>query len=322
MSKDKALAFLKEHSPAVFSALQAGKYIQFDVLTFDHWKEGYKMPYAAHYNVLHSPQGLILEVLPPYEAERIQAYRIATAERIISDYLEQRKAAFEALHYPLTQATEREAVERALTDPTALHIEAPAGDISPSHTTPLHKSPSNFIAAAYNKRLATDNYYSEIHAEDPRKITTYPFLMAEALQRYAAWIDSKTQAEADKLAALTKKELPTVPTRSMGSSTFVASQKNVTMPEQTVLISLTVNELENLIIDCVNACLKVHNQQPQPAAPTTPDDPDRLINKKEAASLLGCSQSTIDNFRRRGTLKSTKLGKAVRFRRSDVLALC
>lgn len=316
MSKDKALAFLKEHSPVVFSALQAGKYIQFDVLTFELWKEGYKMPYTAHYNVLHSPQGLILEVLPPCEAERIKAYRIATAERLISEYLEQRKAAFEALHYAPAKATEREAVERALTDPSALHIQALAGDISPSHTTPFHKAPANFIAQAY-KRLTPENYYSEIHAEDPRKITTYPILMAEALRRYADWIDSQTATQAE--AAFTKKELHTVSTRSMGSSTFVGSQKIVTMPEQTVLISLTVNELENLIIDCVNACLKVHNQQ---AVQPIQDDPDRLINKKEAARLLGCSQSTIDNYRRRGALQATKLGKAVRFRRSDVLALC
>lgn len=91
------------------------------------------------------------------------------------------------------------------------------------------------------------------------------------------------------------------------------------MPQQTVLTSLTVNELENLIIDSVNACLKVHTPQPQPAPATPPDDPDRLISKKEAARLLGCSQSTVDNYRRAGVLEATKLGKAVRFRRGDVI---
>lgn len=200
MSKDKALAFLKEHSPVVFSALQAGKYIQFDVLTFELWKEGYKMPYTAHYNVLHSPQGLILEVLPPCEAERIKAYRIATAEQLISDYLEQRKAAFEALRYAAAQATEREAVERVLTDPKALLIQAPAGDIAPQHTTPEHKPPGNYITQAY-KQLTPDNYFREIHAEALSPITSYPFLMAEALRRYAAWIDSKTQVEAVQSSA-------------------------------------------------------------------------------------------------------------------------
>lgn len=93
------------------------------------------------------------------------------------------------------------------------------------------------------------------------------------------------------------------------------------MPQKTVLTSLTVNELENLIIDSVNACLKVHTPQPQPTPTAPPDDPDRLITKKEAARLLGCSQSTIDNYRRAGVLEAVKLGKAVRFRRGDVLAV-
>ena len=102
--------------------------------------------------------------------------------------------------------------------------------------------------------------------------------------------------------------------------TFGASPKIITMPEQTVLTSLTVDELENLIIYSVNACLKAHTPQPQPA-PTPPDDPERLISKKEAARLLSCSQSTIDNYRRAGVLQAVKLGKAVRFRRGDVLAV-
>lgn len=108
---------------------------------------------------------------------------------------------------------------------------------------------------------------------------------------------------------------------SRNARTFGASLKILTMPQQTVLTSLTLNELENLIIDSVNACLKVHNPQPQHAAvQQLQDDPDRLISKKEAARLLGCSQSTIDNYRRAGVLQATKLGKAVRFRRGDVLS--
>lgn len=66
--------------------------------------------------------------------------------------------------------------------------------------------------------------------------------------------------------------------------------------------------------------LKQATQQPQPAPPPLQDDPDRLISKKEAARLLGCSQSTIDNYRRAGVLEAVKLGKAVRFRRGDLLA--
>lgn len=50
-------------------------------------------------------------------------------------------------------------------------------------------------------------------------------------------------------------------------------------------------------------------------------DPEQLLTKKEAAKLLKCSTSTIDNYRRAGVLVFTKLGRSVKFRREDILAL-
>lgn len=47
--------------------------------------------------------------------------------------------------------------------------------------------------------------------------------------------------------------------------------------------------------------------------------PERLINKKEAAKLLGVSLSTIDNYRRKGILIPKKIHGVVRFRSSEVL---
>jgi len=89
--------------------------------------------------------------------------------------------------------------------------------------------------------------------------------------------------------------------------------------DKMVLTTYDRAELENIVLDCLKA---FHESKPQPQpAPTPPDEPDRLINKKEAARLLGCSQSTIDNYRRAGVLEAVKLGKAVRFRRGDVLAV-
>lgn len=90
--------------------------------------------------------------------------------------------------------------------------------------------------------------------------------------------------------------------------------------DKLVLTTYDRAELENIVLDCLKAFHK-HNPQPQPTpVQQLQDDPDRLISKKEAARLLGCSQSTIDNYRRAGVLQATKLGKAVRFRRGDVLS--
>ena len=48
---------------------------------------------------------------------------------------------------------------------------------------------------------------------------------------------------------------------------------------------------------------------------------ETYINKREAASILNCAVSTIDNYRRAGILKRYNLGSAVRFKKSDVIAL-
>jgi excisionase family DNA binding protein len=84
-----------------------------------------------------------------------------------------------------------------------------------------------------------------------------------------------------------------------------------------VAIDSRLRIIEEMLFEIKQTAQK--QPQPQPTAP--PDDPERLISKKEAARLLGCSQSTIDNYRRAGVLEAVKLGKAVRFRRGDVLAV-
>ena len=50
--------------------------------------------------------------------------------------------------------------------------------------------------------------------------------------------------------------------------------------------------------------------------------PDRLLTKKEAAQMLNCSESTVDNRRREGVLKSEKLAncRTVYFKLSTLQA--
>ena len=56
-----------------------------------------------------------------------------------------------------------------------------------------------------------------------------------------------------------------------------------------------------------------------------PAEPGQLITKQQAARLLACCASTIDNYARAGRLKRHYIGKGerkiVRFERAQVLAL-
>jgi len=91
--------------------------------------------------------------------------------------------------------------------------------------------------------------------------------------------------------------------------------------EKVLFTALSKQDLEALVIDCVQVCLKKH--APQPARDTIPDEAaPPFVSKKEAARLLSCSPSSIDNFGRSGKLTRHYVGgKSVRFERSQVLAL-
>lgn len=92
--------------------------------------------------------------------------------------------------------------------------------------------------------------------------------------------------------------------------------------EKLVFTSFTKQDLEALVIDCVQVCLKHHAaQQPAQREDTPGPDGGAYVNKRQAARLLSCSVSTLDNFRRAGEIKAFYIGKAVRFSREEVLAL-
>ena len=86
---------------------------------------------------------------------------------------------------------------------------------------------------------------------------------------------------------------------------------------------LTRDELENLIIDCVNACLRRHSAQAKPeAAPEPGQAAPPFVTKREAAALLSVSRATVDNWAKDGLLLRHYVGgKSVRFDRAEVLAL-
>lgn len=85
------------------------------------------------------------------------------------------------------------------------------------------------------------------------------------------------------------------------------------------LVIMTRNEVENLVLDCLDTALK-RFAPPTQNTPIPPADDD-FLTKGEAAALLSCSRSTIDNAARAGKLRRHYIGKAVRFKRGEVAAL-
>ena len=92
--------------------------------------------------------------------------------------------------------------------------------------------------------------------------------------------------------------------------------------EQVVFTALSKQDLEALVIDCVQVCLKRHAaQQPAKRDDTTGEAAPVYISKREAAHLIGVCSSTIDNAARAGKIRRHYVGKSVRFLRTEVLAL-
>ncbi len=80
-----------------------------------------------------------------------------------------------------------------------------------------------------------------------------------------------------------------------------------------VLVSIPIDELQTLIIDSVNACLKFHyfKVQGQERLP-------ELMTRKQVADYLQISTATVDVLSRSGVLKKYYMGTLVRFKREEV----
>lgn len=92
--------------------------------------------------------------------------------------------------------------------------------------------------------------------------------------------------------------------------------------ENVVFTQLSIRELRSLFREELEQfhkenLAKVATRQEEPPGQAG----DAYINKRQAARLLSCSTSTIDNYARAGALTRHYIGKAVRFDRQEVLAL-
>lgn len=80
--------------------------------------------------------------------------------------------------------------------------------------------------------------------------------------------------------------------------------------KETILISIPINELQTVIIDCVNSCLKYNKQEPAK---------DKLLTVQEVAKLLKLAPPTIYAKVSDNTLPFMKQGKRLYFLESDII---
>ena len=85
--------------------------------------------------------------------------------------------------------------------------------------------------------------------------------------------------------------------------------------QQTVLISLRIEDLQTVIIDCVNSCLRNNKQESK----TPTDHPEQLLTVQQAAEFLHLSPATVYGQVSRGELPVMKRGKRLYFSRTELL---
>lgn len=82
------------------------------------------------------------------------------------------------------------------------------------------------------------------------------------------------------------------------------------------VLSLTLDELRDLIASAVKLALADWSKEQQSAEP--PKSPDRLLTRKEASEYLHVSAPTLLALEQRGELRPGRAGRRVLYRLSDL----
>ena len=83
--------------------------------------------------------------------------------------------------------------------------------------------------------------------------------------------------------------------------------------EKTVLISLPIEDLQAIIIDCINTCLKyntqsplIHNEQP--------------VSTRDLCAFLDITEPTLIRWRNKGKIPFLQVGSRKLYQKSAVVA--
>ena len=85
--------------------------------------------------------------------------------------------------------------------------------------------------------------------------------------------------------------------------------------DKTVFISLPIEDLQTVIIDCVNSCLKNNSQESKP----TTKQPEQLLTVQEAAKFLNLTVPTIYSKVSKGELPVMKRSKRLYFSSTELM---
>lgn len=85
--------------------------------------------------------------------------------------------------------------------------------------------------------------------------------------------------------------------------------------DKTVFISLPIEDLQTVIIDCVNSCLKNNTQESKP----TTEKPEQLLTVQEAAQFLNLTVPTIYSKVSKGELPVMKRSKRLYFSSTELM---
>ncbi len=82
---------------------------------------------------------------------------------------------------------------------------------------------------------------------------------------------------------------------------------------ETIFLSLSKNDFQDLLAETVNACLKYNNK------PNTPTEtPDQLLTIQQAGDLLNLSIPTLYGYVHRAEIPVCKKGKRLYFSKDDL----
>lgn len=95
----------------------------------------------------------------------------------------------------------------------------------------------------------------------------------------------------------------------------VCLYQNLFDMDKTVLISLPIEDLQTVIIDCINSCLKNNKQEIKP----TTEQTEQLLTVQEAAQFLNLTVPTIYSKVSKGELPVMKRSKRLYFSSTELM---